>query len=364
MTKNVLSITLALILVLNTFLLTSFASESDNHASWKLECSETDPHPGDVIEIDVFLQTDYATNAFGALIVYDSNYYEPAQVNESENIVIADDIAGYGSKTVIMSEKRSDSVAQTLYDSSYTQEMRAQYSIAWFSFVFRASTFENPTVDLIPSFETARKVATLKLRVRSDAPDDAKGIIRMDPVYIQTEKDNAKHTFAARASSAVIGECDSFVKFGQTTDVREAVIYFGDISLGAADGSDALIDGQSGMICTHRPMNSAADVLDLLQVGDGAAVDVLPSGNGYGTGASINVLLYGKIIDSYKLAVYGDLTGDGFVDSFDCAVIGEYINTFESPDDEARFCAADVFCDGYLDSIDLSYVLYLAIFEQ
>ena len=225
MTKRILSIVLALLMIINVFAITAFAEESDNNASWELTCSNESPKPGDVLAIDVYLQADYVTNTFGALIVYDKNYYEPAESTEGNNIVIASDLVDYGNKTVIMSEKKSASVAAKLYDASYTDEMKAQYAIAWFSFVFQASKFDDPTTDEIPSFANMTKVATLKLKVKTGASSDGNGLIWMDPVYIQTANGSAKYTFVARGTSEIIGQCTTAAKFGQTVDVSNAVLY-------------------------------------------------------------------------------------------------------------------------------------------
>ena len=71
----------------------------------------------------------------------------------------------------------------------------------------------------------------------------------------------------------------------------------------------------------------------------------------------------GRIIKDVKVSVSGDVTGDGYIDAFDLAVAGEYINTFTEPEDEAFMKACDMFEDGYLDATDLAYLMYIANFE-
>ncbi|MBQ7580168.1 MAG: hypothetical protein IJU39_02550, partial [Clostridia bacterium] len=250
MTKRILSIVLTLLMILNVCAITAFAAESDNNASWKLACSKATPAPGDTLSIDVSLQADYVTNTFGALIVYDKNYYEPAESVEGNNIVIASDFVDYGNKTVIMSEKKSASVAAKLYDASYTDAMREQYAIAWFSFVFQASKFGDPTTDEIPSFATMQKVATLKLKVKDSAPTDGKGLIWMDPVYIQTSNGSAKYTFVARGSNEIIGQCTTAAKFGQTIDVSDAILYKAEEQPGCTH-TNTTLTGAVAATCTE-----------------------------------------------------------------------------------------------------------------
>ena len=85
MTKRILSIVLALLMAINVFTIAAFAEESDNNASWKLVCSNASPQPDDTLDVDVYLEADYVTNTFGALIVYDKNYYEPAETKEEQH---------------------------------------------------------------------------------------------------------------------------------------------------------------------------------------------------------------------------------------------------------------------------------------
>ena len=227
MTKRILSIVLTLLMVVNVFTIAASAAESDYNAAWKLSCSTEKPAPGDAINVDISLQADYVSNTFGALIVYDKNYYELAESTEANNFVMADDIANLGNKTVITTQLRSATIGGRLYDESYTDEMKAQYGIAWFSFVYQSTKFDDPTTDEVPSLETMTKVATLKLKVKSDAPSDGNGLIWMDPVYLQVDKgvSTRKYTFVARGSSEIVGQCTVVSKYGQTVDFTDAVLF-------------------------------------------------------------------------------------------------------------------------------------------
>ncbi|MBQ7580282.1 MAG: hypothetical protein IJU39_03130 [Clostridia bacterium] len=94
-------------------------------------------------------------------------------------------------------------------------------------------------------------------------------------------------------------------------------------------------------------------------------VVVTPVENGYGTGTVISLVnkTTSEVVDSLTVVISGDANGDGFVDSFDVAIITELVNNFEDPADDATMLALDVFADGWLDSIDLAYVLYMANYE-
>ena len=68
-------------------------------------------------------------------------------------------------------------------------------------------------------------------------------------------------------------------------------------------------------------------------------------------------------METLTIVVIADVNGDGFVDSFDEAIVTENINNFEEPEDEAVMKAMDVFADGWLDATDLAYIIYMANYE-
>ena len=71
----------------------------------------------------------------------------------------------------------------------------------------------------------------------------------------------------------------------------------------------------------------------------------------------------GAVIDEVKAAISGDLNSDGFVDSFDMAIAGEYINNFTEPDGAEFMKAADIYEDGFIDATDLAFLMYISNFE-
>ena len=223
MTKRILSIVLTLLMTLNVFTIAVFAeSEADYNAAWKLTCENTQPNAGDTIEVKLHLKADYVTNSFGAMVVYDKNYYEPAETTEANNFVIASDYIDYGNKSVVISSMKSANQQKQLYSAaSYTDEQKEQYSLAWFSFTFQSSKFSGD----VPTFSDYTHVASLKLKVKEDAKSDGNGLIWMDPAFQQTATSNLKYTFVARGSSSQIESCTIAAKFGQTITFTDAVLF-------------------------------------------------------------------------------------------------------------------------------------------
>lgn len=88
------------------------------------------------------------------------------------------------------------------------------------------------------------------------------------------------------------------------------------------------------------------------------------SSNPIGTGTSITMKnLDGGVMASYTAVVGGDANGDGYVDAFDLAIAGEYLNTFTEPDSVCFMKSIDLLEDGYLDATDLALLIYIANFE-
>ena len=125
------------------------------------------------------------------------------------------------------------------------------------------------------------------------------------------------------------------------------------------DNTAMLIDGEN-MLLKNVPQGTD-DLSDYLTL---AGCTVETEDTTVGTGTVVTIKNFSGItIAELTAVVGGDLTGDGYVDAFDIAVEGEYINTFTAPEDDFYMCAADIFEDGYLDAIDLAYVIHTANFE-
>lgn len=224
--KKIISVFLCILTAFSLSATAFAAGESDCHASWKLS-SDSTIAAGKTVDVKIYLKTDYVSNIFGAVVTYDKTFYEPANSKEADNFVIAPSIAKLGNKTVILSEKKAQSDVEKMYDESYTKDMRNKYALAWFSFTFLASKFSKPTTDLIPRFNDYTLVATLKLKVKSTVKSGLVGNIWLDEVYAQKDKgvSTRKYTFVAHGSSEIIGKCSSSVKYGQTVDFSQGVLY-------------------------------------------------------------------------------------------------------------------------------------------
>lgn len=133
--------------------------------------------------------------------------------------------------------------------------------------------------------------------------------------------------------------------------------------LAPKDNSGILIDDENGFVL-NVPQGTF-DMDELLDY-DGVELEYIETSNGFGTGTVMLVksLDDGNILSSYTLVFNGDVTGDGFVDSFDVSVLSSVSNyEFEFDEYSAVERAADLNNDGFIDTFDLSILNAMANFE-
>lgn len=147
----------------------------------------------------------------------------------------------------------------------------------------------------------------------------------------------------------------------ETRPIEKLVPPAADIT--AKEGSGLVVD-KDGMLIKNIEQGTF-DLDDLLNH-DGTTFEYEETSGGFGTGTKLLVksAATGETLETYTLVFPGDVTGDGYVDTFDLALASEYINTFTEPEDAAFVKAADLYEDGSLDVTDLAYLIYIANFEE
>ena len=131
------------------------------------------------------------------------------------------------------------------------------------------------------------------------------------------------------------------------------------------DGYKDIVTVEDGYILGLADIASEDDIKAAFSNIGNATIVVEASDNGYGTGTIVKLVDNdtNEALETLTIVVIADVNGDGFVDSFDEAIVTEYINNFEEPEDEAVMKAMDVFADGWLDATDLAYIIYMANYE-
>jgi len=131
-----------------------------------------------------------------------------------------------------------------------------------------------------------------------------------------------------------------------------------DITLLAKDVSTTVINQTGGLIYGLAPGLSASDFENNYVVVTGAGELRITSPNGlFGTGTTVELLnaATSALVKTYTIVIYGDVNGDGSVDSIDAGTLVDvenYIITWDPAADAAFIQAADLNGDGEIDSID------------
>ena len=135
-------------------------------------------------------------------------------------------------------------------------------------------------------------------------------------------------------------------------DLEGADITLSEILM-AAEGSTCLIDYDKMIISGLSP--GVTSLTGYANVAGGYELSYIPSANGFGTGTIVNITKDGITIDSYTILLYGDVNGDGSIDSLDAGIMVDYENyliPWEPAADAAYLKAADLNGDNSIDSLD------------
>jgi hypothetical protein len=87
----------------------------------------------------------------------------------------------------------------------------------------------------------------------------------------------------------------------------------------------------------------------------GYTLEYVPTEQGFGTGSKVNVKQNETVVEVHEILIYGDINGDGNIDSL-CAGtavdVENYIIEWDSVEDAVFIEAGDLNSDGNIDSMD------------
>lgn len=130
------------------------------------------------------------------------------------------------------------------------------------------------------------------------------------------------------------------------------------VILTSKDGSTCVIDYTNELIYGLSPGIQSME--DYAQAALGYAMQYVPSANGFGTGTQVRVVSGDVLAERYTLIIFGDVNGDGNIDTSDAGNIVDYENfliSWDTAADSAYLAAADLNSDGNVDSADAGLVI-------
>lgn len=119
------------------------------------------------------------------------------------------------------------------------------------------------------------------------------------------------------------------------------------------EGTDTVIDKENGFIYGLSD-EGVTDLENYIEYAGGKLKYKLSS-NGFGTGTVVNFVVDGVTLESYVIIIFGDITGDGVITSYDCDTLKSIVNGETTvSENSAVYWAADVNSDGELNTYDLA----------
>jgi len=135
------------------------------------------------------------------------------------------------------------------------------------------------------------------------------------------------------------------------------------VTLQPAAGSSCVIDNQRGYIYGLQAglTKTIFESKYVTLTGDAKLV-YTPDTENIGTGTRVDLIdnNTNAVVESYQIIIFGDVNGDGNIDSIDAGVIVDvenYLVTWDKTADASLYFAGDVNGDGNVDSIDAGVVV-------
>lgn len=127
------------------------------------------------------------------------------------------------------------------------------------------------------------------------------------------------------------------------------------------DDTEAILE--EGNIYGFKQGITANEIVAMFSFVGTADVQVVETANGLGTGSKVIFTdSEGQILEEYTIVIFGDASGDGWIDSYDAAIASEIAN-FGDDGDELTLKALDLNNDGFIDSFDAAIINSIANME-
>ncbi len=188
-------------------------AESVHKAAVRLEVDKTASYPGDIINVSVYIKTDYYAASSSIPVLYDSNFYQLVDTD------VASAFQFEGAYATSSKQEGNINSPAKAYPSSYTAAEKSQWKIALFSLAPLSEL--NPNAQIL---DPEQKVATIQFKVRDDlsvgTSNSFNAKIWVDKKFEKTEENRLGKLFIGRFETELVN--NDVVVMGQTIDVTEA----------------------------------------------------------------------------------------------------------------------------------------------
>ena len=331
--KKVLSLVLAVVMVAATFAFSASAANEKN-ATFTVSVDKATVSQGEVITVTVKLTTNYYAGPTNVPV-----YYNPAVFEFVEKSVTGTNIFGATATDV---QSHNDTATGCL------------------KVAFIPNTADSTAAAKVMNGEN---LFTFKLRAIADGPSN----IGLKPGDQKTSSNIGGPLYCgAYGSSAITANPDTV---GQTFTIHNASATVGSAAkpelqlseygaeMGAAIVQTSNYAGYVGCVFGIDTYNGEAIANYLTTPAGSIEIVANDEGSDAGTGAVINLLDdSGRVVESYLFILFGDVDGNGYVDSVDAGTVAEAeVGLTEFMYDYCEL-AADFDGNGYFDSVDAGYI--------
>lgn len=320
--KKAIGVILAVVMLATMFAFGSFAVTPGN-ATFTVTPSATQVEVGDTVTVTVAVTTDYYAGPIGVPVHYDAALFDYVENSFTPNA----DIYGAGA---------ADANAFN-NNGCLTVAFAPKSEVAG----VKAQVLNNVTLFTFQLTAKANGVSPVQLKA-----EDQKALGNMTGKLYCGQKANATIT-------------SEDIMIGQTFTLNNSSVTIGGAAapeLVAKAGTTGVVDSANKYVYGVAVGTTAADYFEATNggtlewaVGDASSVD--------GTGATVTLKdASGAVVDTYTLIIFGDLNGDGNVDSTDSATIMQSVARIAELTEIQTF-AGDLNADGNCDSTDSASIM-------
>ncbi len=324
------------------------ADESDYVADFRITTDKASVKKDEEVMVSVKLKTNYYICAMSLAVLYDCEAF--AVQNTSElNLSSFLTFTGSMADTYLTNGNwKSPSSFYTRRNSNTAfwsrEDVMNKYKIVYATW----------SADTSMSYELVRldeeeTVITFELKANKDIANVSK-LIFMSLDFQKTSSAPLGLLFVGRSTTQEFSS-QNMISTGQTINYDGKSPFDEEISasLSPADGTSTVVDKENGLI--YGLEEGIYELEPFIKV-EGYTLRYTYDANGFlGTGTKVECLLDGEVKETYYVVIFGDLSGDAVIDTYDTAIIAAAVNS-DIELDNIRSLAADIFVDEVVDTYD------------